>query len=508
MARKKSLDLNKKQLEALLDKYGGWKAAADAEDLPLSALYNLAAQKGVSLDNSLPDKVEFQALLDHCGSWQEMGRFLDIAPSTLKSRGKRLGVKSPRSGPGAPKPTASEVAMKPTQDLPLAVEKSDFQENRKKGTAEGEYVDIIPATSDPHEMPDDPTLLKRANRDPETWEVTNLGYTVWDAQKDGEVFVMRSLRVSFGKIKAGEKLEQIFPSFEGRPLTIHQPKRRKSAKRDGTRLVAILSDFHAPFHDRDLLSATQQALLESQPDELIINGDIVDWPTLGGKPTNTRYCQATGNECIQAAGKILTDLKSSVPEDCKLIFIPGNHDAWLSRYLYHRAQAAGDICQADSDERVWSLPHLLRLEEKGYEMIGEEELWQQSTYALTDRLIVWHGDKIKQRSGASVIANMERSDFASITGHTHRQAAVSLTKYNAHRQHKILEGAETGGMYKMPEKPTDWPTYRAHNTLDWQPGWLSVTVEPDGHYGIDLASWQNGVLMWRGNRYEADRDDS
>jgi hypothetical protein len=56
-------------------------------------------------------------------------------------------------------------------------------------------------------------------------------------------------------------------------------------------------------------------------------------------------------------------------------------------------------------------------------------------------------------------------------------------------------------MFKMPSKPTDWPTYTQHN-MDWSPGFGVVEVEQDGHYSIDLATYQNGVLMVRGERYQ------
>lgn len=496
--------MNKKQLTALVEKHGGLKATSDAEDFPLSSLYDLAAELGVSVTEVLNDPEEFAATLDYCGSWQAMGRFTGIAVSTLKNRGARMGIKSPRSGPGAPKPiSVGSAATRPSAVMPIANETSNVTEDRKKGTASAEYVDAIPATMTPEEAFSDEELLKRANRDPKVWEVTNYGTSTWNAQKDGEVFNMRSLRVTFGKTVEA-KLEQIFPSFKGAPLTIKQPKRdKRNRNRTNGRLVVIMSDFHAPFHDRRLLSAAKQALLESQPDELVINGDIVDWPNLRGKTMDTLDCQATANHCIQAAGDILVGLKSSVPEDCKLVFIPGNHDGWLARYIVQKGASMAGIKQHDGDNlEVHSLRHLLRLKEKGYEMIGKEDRWSQATYKLAPRLVVWHGDATQSGAGASALKNMEMADFATITGHTHRQAIVPRTIYDADRRHKLLQGAECGAMLKMPETPDDWPTYRAHTKLNWQTGFVSVWVEDDGHYVIETASWQNRVLMWHGKRYE------
>lgn len=437
---------------------------------------------------------QLRSLLNKHGSLIAIARATGRTPSSIYNRASVLGVRADGSdddvGTGDTADNAADATLgtAPRQEIEV---------DETTGTVSAKFVEPL----DPNEILTNDELLVRAKLDPKEWRVEKRRQSTWEQQAaEGEVVVMRSLRVTYGLIPETIR-DEVYPAFGGAPVTVKQPNRLKANERDGRRLIVVLSDFHAPFHDPDLLSATKQALLDSQPDELIVNGDLVDWPTVGGKPQNTKHCQASANECIQAGGEILAELKSSVPEDCKFVLLPGNHDAWLSRYLYYRAGAASDLCVAGSDVPVWSLRNLLQLEQIGIEMIGEEELWQQSTYALSERLVVTHGRSVKKRSGASVIANMEQAEYASITGHTHRQGAVSLTVINADRRHKILQGAECGGMFRMPTSPESWPTYMPHDNLDWQPGWLSVMMEPDGHYGIDLASWQNGVLMWRGRRY-------
>jgi metallophosphoesterase superfamily enzyme len=310
---------------------------------------------------------------------------------------------------------------------------------------------------------------------------------------------MRSLKVSFSKKKEALS-DAILPAFNGSKVTIKAPARRKENKRE-TELVVIVSDFHAPYHDEKLLELCQQYLQDVQPDRLIINGDLVDFPTTSRHRKTTTNKTASANECVQVGGEILAKLRASVPEDCRVQFIPGNHDGWLSTFLLNQAGPAYDLCVSGSDVPVWSLQSLFRFDELDIEMIGSEDQWGHAVVQLTDHLVVRHGDSVRAGSGASVLANMRSAEYATISGHTHRAGIVSRCLWLADGSHLVIQGAEVGGMFKMPSKPTDWPTYTQHN-MDWSPGFGVVEVEEDGHYSIDLATYQNGVLMVRGERYQ------
>ncbi|NBR68030.1 MAG: metallophosphoesterase [Actinobacteria bacterium] len=421
---------------------------------------------------------ELRQLLAEHGGWTAAARATGINVSTIKTRASVLGIK-------VDKP---EVGESPVTGPRQTIETG-------KNTATAEFVE---ATVNPDDVPTDAELLKRANLDPKLWEVVSRRQSVWEAQgKGGEEKVMRSLRVSYGRIK--ETLSDLVqPAFGGRPVTVRPPARRKKAKRDGS-LVFVLSDWHCPYHDPKLLDVTEQVLLQEQPDRLILNGDLVDWPSVSRHAPERG--EASANECIQSAGEVLGRLVAAVPDDCRIQFIPGNHDSNLSRYLLERASAAADLCVAGSKVPVWSLQSLLRFDELGIEMVGSEDRWQHSTVRLTDELIVRHGLSVRAGSAASVLANMKASEFATLSGHTHRLGLAAKTVWKASGRHKVLLGAEVGGMFQMPKKDTDWPGYLAHSQLDWAPGWASVEIEPDGHYSISLASFQNGTLMWRGQRF-------
>lgn len=422
---------------------------------------------------------ELRQLLSEHGSWAAAARATGRNVSQIKTRAQTFGIRVKDA------PT--------TTDTPAGGPSRTVETGKE--TASAEFVE---ATVNPDDVPTDAELLRRANLDPKLWEVVSRRQSVWEAQgPGGEDKTMRSLRVSYGRIKATLS-DLVQPAFGGRPVTVRPPARLKRNERQSS-LVFVLSDFHCPYHDPKLLSITEQVLLEAQPDRLIINGDLVDWPSVS-RHANERG-EATANECVQSAGEVLGRLIAAVPDNCLVQFIPGNHDSNLSRYLNERAAAAADLCVAGSDVPVWSLRNLLRFDELGVEMVGSEDRWMHSTVKLTDELVVRHGLSVKAGSAASVIANFKSATFATVSGHTHRQGIAHVTRWRASGKHRVLQGAEVGGMFQMPRKSNDWPGYKAHSTLDWAPGWASIEVEPDGHYSIDLASYQNGVLMWKGERW-------
>ena len=120
------------------------------------------------------------------------------------------------------------------------------------------------------------------------------------------------------------------PAFDGRPLQIKGTKKKKQTQ-SKKKLVLILSDFHAPFVDWELFEATLQMLANNQEvSQIIINGDLVDFPSLGRHRQTTTKAQATASECIEAGGRVLAELRATAPEDCQIDLIPGNHDQWLS----------------------------------------------------------------------------------------------------------------------------------------------------------------------------------
>ena len=340
-------------------------------------------------------------------------------------------------------------------------------------------------------------LMAKYGLSSDQWVPTKLDTSERDGGTANAPKIARTVTASFAA-----KPDLPSPAFGGRPITIKPPKRTKRIEHN-TELVLILSDYHAPYVDWDLHKASLALIQDNQPNRIIVNGDLVDFPTVGRHRVTTNRCQASVSECIEAGGKVLADLKAAAPEDCRIDFIPGNHDAWLNNKILGEVSAIYDLTAYGDDKPVWSFENLFRLEELGINIVGEPDTWPHSSIALTNHLVVHHGDVARKGAGASPLASMAGKDFAEIHAHTHRQSLVGRTVWMANGETRVYQGGECGAMCQMDAN--GFPTYTRHP--DWQPGFASVELDlkedgtPAGWYSMDLASWQGGKLMWRGGIY-------
>lgn len=340
----------------------------------------------------------------------------------------------------------------------------------------------------------------------EEWVPAKLDVSERDAGTAASPKVNRSISLT---VQPRPKLPT--PAFDGRPLQIKAVKKKKRTQ-PKTKLVLIVSDYHAPFVDWELHQATLQMLAENQQvSQIIINGDLVDFPTVGRHRQTTHKAQASVSECIEAGGRVLADLRAAAPADCQIDFLVGNHDQWLSNHILAQASQIYDLTAVGENDPVWSFKKLFRLDELDINLIDEPHAYPHASIALTPHLIVHHGDVARKGSGASALSSMAGKDFAEIVGHIHRQSVVSSTLHLADGSKRIYQGAECGCMCLLSdddqENPDGFPTYTRHP--DWQQGWASVELplgddgEPTGHYSIDLGTWQDHRLIWRGQEYLA-----
>lgn len=290
----------------------------------------------------------------------------------------------------------------------------------------------------------------------------------------------------------------ILPALNAEKIVFKYDKRQKAKRQNKKKeQVIILGDYHAPYFDQDLHKKSLEMIRASEPDRIIVNGDLVDFPTVGRHRKVTDTCTASANECIQAGGQILVDIRKAAGPDCQIDFVPGNHDAWLNNYMLDHAEAAYGICQFGEATPALSFENLLRFEDIGVNMIGKMADWGKAVIQITPHLAIFHGGPIDQKAGGSALKAMKDGQCAWISNHIHRLAVVGMTVWLPNGEHRIYQGGEAGCMCQMTAD--GFPTYM--NKPNWQQGFLTVEIEVSGHYSLDAATYQNGKLMWRGEMF-------
>jgi len=323
-------------------------------------------------------------------------------------------------------------------------------------------------------------LLEDRNLDPEDWEVTNLRVNEW-----GENGENRQLRATFNR-----KAPSISPArIDG---DYKRPKTQKSNKNG--KLVVFVGDPQAPFHDKDLHNAFCSFLAEEKPEEGILIGDTMDLPNVSRHPAEPDWA-ATTQECIDSAYGLLRDYVQS-SEKTHWTKLSGNHDERLRRSIIDRVPDLYNLTRADDNKSIFSVDYLLRLDELGIDYVEPHGSYKHAQINVSEHLAARHGWIARKGSGASALATLDHLGYSIVVGHTHRQSRVHKTNYDINGKPTTLTAVETGCMCQI-EGGLGYAV-----NADWQQGFATANVFEDGTFSIDLATFVDNKLYWRGQRYE------
>jgi predicted phosphodiesterase len=168
-----------------------------------------------------------------------------------------------------------------------------------------------------------------------------------------------------------------------------------------------LSDIHYPYEDPKAMELVRQFLKDFQPDEVVLNGDIFDCPTISKySPRRAELVKEISlQEQLDHGTEKLEELRDCAPH-AEWHFVEGNHEDRFQAYLGSKARELASLNCLDFDK-------LAKLDElkMSHTRYGEG-------IALNDRLFVYHGQYV----GANW-TDKERSQAgcSTITGHQHQQ---------------------------------------------------------------------------------------
>lgn len=309
------------------------------------------------------------------------------------------------------------------------------------------------------------------------------------------------------KIQLRVDVEPVEPPFkfpdpsDFKPL----PKVRKR-KKQRVRTAVVLSDFHAPHHDRTLFRLTCEYLAEEKPDQIIVNGDLMDAAVVG----RHRVIPGGGydnplQENINAAYSILRQIREVCPPEdgTEVVLIRGNHDERIEHALIDNIVSLYRLKAAEDDVPALSLRKLLRLDELRVDYIDQP--WERAKVAVLGnyRLASRHGyTTSKSNPGAKMIAELSGS---TIQGHSHRLSGYFHTSHHPEDGPETRAAWEAGCMCEIE----DGLGYT--NEPQWNQGFLVCRSWPESNPGpkddftVAPAIYLPGrLLLPDGRRYASD----
>lgn len=385
---------------------------------------------------------ELRGLYLRHGSWVEVARATGSNPNTIRARAHKLGLRG--------------------RDL-------DHEREQRVGN----HL----TSDDPVEWGDLDRLLRSRNLDPADWVVVRCRVNEWADQ--------RQLRVDLEPSEA-----MLIPArVDG--WKAPTPKLRKRAAGE-PELVAFFGDHHVPFHDEGLHEAVIAWLKEFKPDRAIMLGDLLDFDQVSRHRKTPEWTATLQDTIDQGYGVLRAYIEAS--SNTAWTMLDGNHEDRLRKAILDYLYATYGLRRADSPDEnpVLSVPFLLRLDELGVEWVRSATgSYEDAQVNVTSELAARHGWIARKGSGASALQTIDHLRYSVVIGHTHRQSVVFHTAHSITGEPKTLLGCEAGTLAQVRHG------LGYAQAPDWQNGFATASIWPDGQFNVQLAQWVDDRLLWR-----------
>lgn len=336
-------------------------------------------------------------------------------------------------------------------------------------------------------------MLRERGMNPDEWVVVSATVNKWDSG-DGE---NRQL-----KFTVRRKLSAAFIQ----PATVKpvkQPGRvARIGKRDA-RLFFVYGDDQRPHVDRGFDDCKLQWIVAHQPDVILDLGDGPDAPSLSGHKVNPAMAWPL-QECVDDTAQADYAKRCAAP-GAVMVKLADNHfhqrlvdyQMAQARALYgvHPASVAG---LAEDLQPLVSVQRMLRCDEIGVKYVAPpgDTHYAESHYEIVPgELVAIHGYRTGSNLGKKFVDDYGCSV---IYGHAHQQD-VYVTDQNRRgvgvRKRRYALGVGCGAIVQGGGGFAPG--------ANWQNCALTVSVFPDGGWTWDYMGFEDGVMRWRDERYEA-----
>ena len=224
----------------------------------------------------------------------------------------------------------------------------------------------------------------------------------------------------------------------------------------------VISDTQYPYQDQRKVNAVIRFIGETQPDEVIHIGDLMDYPTPSRwtKGTAEEFSQRLYPDSVACQEKFLRPLREVY--DGPIGIHEGNHDERPRVYLYKYAPAL-----AGSD--AFNFETLLNFDEFGINVLPQ-------FYKIAPGALTTHGHvgkiSLARDSGGTALRAANKFNASVTMGHTHRGGLKYETRgYNYTVTSKVF-GLEVGHLMDMKKAK-----YLKGGTGNWQAGFGILDVE-------------------------------
>lgn len=260
-------------------------------------------------------------------------------------------------------------------------------------------------------------------------------------------------------------------------------------------------------HDERALAVALAVLKDARPSLVVLVGDNLDLPEMGKYRTTPAYRQ-TMQAAIDRAAGIAAEVRAAAGPDARIVWLAGNHEERLPRYILDNAAAAFGLRQGNTPEGwpVMSVPHLCRLDDSRVEYLAG---YPASHVWITPTLRVIHGDRVNS-GGSTAHKYLNAGDSTSVIyGHIHRIETAYRTRVTHDGPRTVLAAspgclARIDGAVPSVKGGVDVDGRPLVRFEDWQQGLAVVPFDPvSGRFTYEQVAILDGCAWWRGKVYAA-----
>jgi hypothetical protein len=338
-------------------------------------------------------------------------------------------------------------------------------------------------------------MVKACNVDLSIWNIERHLINKWDStiRTDQGVAAYPNFQV---KVWLNKKVPDVQEIPVVHPIKLNVSKRivRNASSTDIKKYLVIADaqigfNRHMPsnsletFHDRKAMDAVLKILQENTFEEIIINGDMLDFAEASKYVQKPEFAQ-TMQPSINELGWYLAQIRELAPTS-RMVYLIGNHEVRLQRQLIENFKFAYNLKAFKDSVPFYSLRRLLDLDSIDCELIDE---YPSGAHWIGDHLRIIHGEF------TSIAKELSTSNDSVIFGHLHKMEMQSKTVHHKNGQRQISV-VTSGCLCKI-----DGTVPGVNTRPSWQQGIICVETFGDNHTINHIPIW-NGTALFNGKAY-------
>ena len=250
--------------------------------------------------------------------------------------------------------------------------------------------------------------------------------------------------------------------------------RRPNGKRFQTMLVA--SDIHDEMCDPFWRRVFMDTVKRVQPDKVVIGGDFYDLAEFGRYSVDPREWDVVSK--LQWGHQFFAEVRRLAPE-AEIVFIEGNHEHRLLRYLTDNAPALKTLL---ADLHGWTVPKLLGLDKYEIRYVARADLATMTVSNVT-REVAKNYEVFYNCFLVDHFPSGKDKGLPGVNGHHHKHLVTSLYShaYGSYEWHQLGSGHRRQAEYCAGEQ--------------WNMGFMTVDVDTENeiplmnyHFVSDFAN--------------------